>query len=58
MKTFEYFDKRTLIDFGIIALIDLKALSISIGNFQNRKDEHTCSLQTYNNPNRYKIYKD
>jgi len=58
MKTFEHFDKKDLKAYGVIQMIDLKALAVSCGNFQGRKDERTCSLQTYNNPDRYKIYKN
>ncbi|MDR3551241.1 MAG: hypothetical protein P4L31_07550 [Candidatus Babeliales bacterium] len=50
--------KSELKDFGIILVIAFKADDISLGNFQNRKDERSCSLETFNNPNSYKKYKN
>jgi hypothetical protein len=50
--------KRELNDYGIILIIAFKADSVTIGNFQNRKDEKSCSLESFNDPYKYKLYKN
>lgn len=49
---------RTFKRFGIINVIMFKADAVSTGNYQNRKDEKSCSLETFNNPNYYRKYKN
>ena len=56
--TFGVATKRELKEYGIINIIAFKADAVSTGNFQTRKDEKSCSLETFNNPNHYKAYKN
>ena len=58
-NTFGVTTKEELRDFGIINIIAFKADAVSTGNFQTgRKDEKSCSLETFNNPNYYRHYKN
>lgn len=58
MKTFESLTTKDLEYYGIIHLIDLKAMFISSGNYENRKDEKSCSLQCNNDKYAYLKYKN
>lgn len=57
-NTFGVATKAELKEFGIINIIAFRADAVSCGNFQTRKDERSCSLETFNNPNKYKLYKN
>lgn len=56
--TFGIATKAELKEYCIINMIAFKADAVSTGNFQSRKDEKSCSLETFNNPNYYKHYKN